>query len=293
MSDIMGLEISGVRIRISCPDGIEPRNSDPAYKQFLNTSRDMSPADISLNLVVGNLPCTESLPKIFDSNESWVMFHNGTKYYMSFHPPGFPAPVWVAEINHDFTRAAVYCSEDRKMSDPIPNPVCYPFDQVLLMYYLSQKCGILVHAAGIEINQKGYIFAGRSGAGKTTISKQFVSRRFGSMLSDDRVIIRKIDDTFMVFGTPWPGEGGIAVNRGVELDGIFFIAHSDTNRIEEITPVTTAEKLLPVVSVPWYDPEPMKNILDSCDDLIAQIPSSLLHFKPDTEVVDVFAKRAS
>jgi hypothetical protein len=166
-------------------------------------------------------------------------------------------------------------------------------DQILLIYFLSQREGALIHAAGIDINGKGYIFPGKSGAGKTTLLKQFVAKNHKGLLSDDRIVIRKIDNNFMAFGTPWPGEGKIAVNKSVFLNGIFFITHSSVNRIEQIKPQKAFEKLLPVASIPWYDEEIMTKILSFCNDLISNIPAYELHFKPDAEVVDVFEKIVS
>jgi hypothetical protein len=263
-----------------------------SYRHFIQN--DPLCCDLHIAVKLENLHNTAGLNIIFDSNESWSMYRDKENYCMCFHPATFEHPLWTAIINPQFSAATIYCSNlslhSHRNQTMVTNPVRYPFDQILLMHHLASRAGILVHAAGIEINGKGYIFAGRSGAGKTTISGQFVSRAFGTMLSDDRVIIRKIDDTFKVFGTPWPGEGGFAVNRGVPLGGIFFIAHHNSNMIEEIIPLTTIEKLLPVASIPWYDHEPMSNILSFCDDLIAHVPSYILHFSLDTGVVDMLEK---
>ncbi|MDQ7786109.1 MAG: hypothetical protein RDU01_00715 [Thermodesulfovibrionales bacterium] len=225
------------------------------------------------------------------------MFRDGTDYYVNFSPPSFDKPFWTARMNSDFSEADVYCSELMIQPDGntrnLTNPIHYPLDQILLVFHLSSRGGILIHAAAIEINKKSYLFAGRSGAGKTTLSRQFITKYSETPLSDDRVFIRKIDGDFLAFGTPWYGEGGFAVNRGVPLGGIFFLAQSNTNMIEDISPVTTIEKLLPVSSIPWYAPEPMSNILAFCDDLITHIPSHILHFKPDSEVVDMLEKFVS
>ena len=76
------------------------------------------------------------------------------------------------------------------------------------MYYLARHSGILIHASGIEINQKGYIFAGRSGAGKTTIAMQFLARHYAGLLSDDRVILREIESLLQGIRHPLAGQGG-------------------------------------------------------------------------------------
>jgi serine kinase of HPr protein (carbohydrate metabolism regulator) len=161
------------------------------------------------------------------------------------------------------------------------------------MYILARRHGALLHAAGIDINGKGYIFPGKSGAGKSTITRQFAALGDTGLLSDDRIVVRKIEGGFKAYGTPWPGEAGIALNKSVPLAGIFFINHGSANRIREITPKEALARLLPVTSIPWYDREVMDRILTFCEDLISSVPIYELDFKPSVEVVDVFERFVS
>ena len=164
------------------------------------------------------------------------------------------------------------------------NPISYPLDQVLLMYALADREGIFMHAAAVESNGKGYIFPGKSGAGKSTISRFFAARGY-SLLSDDRIVVRKIDGEFYVFGTPWAGDAGIAENRKLPLGGIFFLRQSSENRVQEITPAETAERLMPVTSILWFDKQTVPGILSFCEDMVLHVPAYNIFFKPDIGVV--------
>ena len=158
------------------------------------------------------------------------------------------------------------------------------------MYLLSQKQGAIVHAAGMSMHGKGYIFPGRSGAGKSTVSRLLLSCETATMLSDDRIIIRKSDNAFRAFGTPWPGDAGIAENRSSELNGIFFIHHDSENSIKKLPPSEALRRLMPVTSIPWYDEKPMSDILQFCEDLVYAIPAYELFFRPDSSVADFMEK---
>ena len=142
----------------------------------------------------------------------------------------------------------------------------------------------------MSINGRGYIFPGKSGAGKSTLSRLFLGRDTAEMLSDDRIIIRKIDGKFKAFGTPWAGDAGIAENKSFPLYGIFFIHHAEANMIKEIKPKEAMEKLMPVTSIPWFDRDVMPQILNFCEELVSNIPAYQLYFKPDTEVADFLDK---
>lgn len=297
MSYLINVEIAGINFSINCRDLIIAQDSDPVYRSFFKTDRKPVPIDINIDLELNNIPDTGRLKKIFDSGQSWSMFADDNDYFLTLNPPVFKQPLWLARINRNFTRVTVYCSEkiasDRNGKLTVSNPIGYPFDQILLMYFLAQKEGALIHAAGVDINGRGYIFPGKSGAGKSTLSRLFTDRNDVEPLSDDRIVVRKIVDTFKAFGTPWAGEAGIAVNKHLPLCGIFFIHHYTGNKIKEIKPVEAFERLMPVTSIPWYDKEIMTRILTFCEDLISNIPAYDFYFKPGTEVVDVFKKFVS
>lgn len=298
MTDIINVEIAGINFALSCKDSIILHDSDPAYTIFLKSEIDPGAIDFDINLELNKMPYIKNLKKIFDSGQSWSMYQNGNDYVVTLNPPAFgKKPIWAARFNCQFKSVTVYLGDllINKSNDrsAVSNPVKYPLDQILLMYFLSQREGALIHASGIGINSKGYIFPGKSGAGKSTLSRQFLGQDNMEMLSDDRVAIRKIDNAFKVFGTPWPGEAGIAENSNLPLCGIFFIRHGAENKIKKLKPVEAFERLLPVTSIPWYDQEIMTKILNFCEDVIFNIPAYELYFKPDFEVVDVLEKFVS
>jgi hypothetical protein len=294
------MEIGGLHFAISGKASNMLQEPDPAYRSFLgkaNNHLGHRPADIRICLELEGMPDTENLEKLFDSGQSWSIFRDGAGYCLSLRPPAFEQPFWLARINRDFTEATVYCSEklvSRRNGSPVlSNPVSYPLDQILLMYILARRQGALLHAAGINLNGKGYIFPGKSGAGKSTITRQFAALEDAGLFSDDRIVVRKIEGDFKAYGTPWPGEAGIALNKSEPLSAIFFINHGSANQIKEITPQEALARLLPVTSIPWYDREVMDEILTFCADLISSVPVYELDFVPSIEVVEVFERFVS
>jgi len=296
MHDSFNVEIAGINLTVRCVAAKIPKVSDPAYTAFIKTERDPSALNVDIALEFGSFPDMVRATKIFDSGQSWSMFFDGVYYFLSLHPPAFDSLVWMARFDQGLERITVYCSEALKEGEKGPtvsNPVCYPLDQLLLMYVLARNGGAILHAAGVEILGKGYIFPGRSGAGKSTLARQLNDAARGEVLSDDRVAVRKIGNDFSMFGTPWPGEAGAALNKAAPLSGIFFISQGTENRIRDLNRQEALERLLPVTSIPWYDREVMIEILDLCDDLSSYVPAYELCFRPDGEVVHVLEEFAS
>ena len=290
MRELLSLEIAGIRIDVRSAGSLNLSQISPAYRQFI-AGPDRPPGDVTVEILLeaGGLPETRG-KKIFDADRAWSIFSDGDGYLLEMKPPPLEEPLWVARFDRGPGNVRIYCGEPsiRGGTDrtSVLNPIGYPLDQVLVMHILSQHKGALFHAAGMQMQNGAYMFPGRSGAGKSTISRLLRDRDMGELLSDDRVIVRKTEDAFRAFGTPWPGDAGIAENRSARLEGIFFIRHADENQINNLTPPEALKNLLPVVSVPWYDEDPMSDILSVCEDLVYDVPAYEFSFRPDRSAAD-------
>lgn len=296
MGNVMNMEIAGVNFAVRCRHPLSTDRLPGTYRQFIKGT--ISPGeDINVNVRVetGNMPDTGQMTKIFDTGQSWSMFRRNDDYLLSLNFPTVNGQaIWLATFNVLCDDISIYCSDLLMNKEngltTYFTPLSYPLDQLLLMYMLAGKSGALLHAAGVSMDNRGYIFPGRSGAGKSTLSRLFLGRDTAEMLSDDRIIIRKIDGKFKAFGTPWAGDAGIAENKSFPLYGIFFIHHAEKNMIREIKPREAIEKLMPVTSIPWFDRDVMPQILNFCEELVSNIPAYQLYFKPDTELADFLDK---
>jgi hypothetical protein len=290
----LNIVIADIHFRIR--SGNMPLLNDPSrktYGPFIadRVSSGEGAASIDITIEARDFPNTGQLIKIFETPDSWSMFRDGDQYFwMDISASLGGKPDYVASFHRRPEKVTVYCGEsfvtERDGKKMLMNPIAYPLDQLLLMYALAEREGACMHAAALDLDGKGYLFPGRSGAGKSTIARSFTARN-RALLSDDRVVVRKIGDKFRCFGTPWAGDAGIAENRSLPLNGIFFIHHGNENRIETITPREAFERLMPVTSIPWYDDKVMPAVLSFCEDLALHVPAYVLHFTPDRRAADL------
>jgi hypothetical protein len=285
------LQIGSVTIEIYHDPAINPLNHDHSYRSFLDgTGTGKSNSKIQARLVLGKMPNLSRLRKLFDTRESWSIYGDGRGYWISFQPVPHPHPFWIARFDRQASRAIVYCGsplrEVHGKKDDLANPICYPLDQLLLMYHLAYRDGVLLHATGIDLG----IFPGCSGAGKSTLARLFAACRTGKLLSDERVAVRRTGSEWQVFGTPWAGTEGIASNECAPLTGMFFLKHDERNHLRELTVESALEYLLPILSIPWYDHEVMSRIVAFAKQLVAKVPAYEMGFKPDRSAVDFFLK---
>jgi hypothetical protein len=293
----LNVGIAGFNFSVHCSDA--PLANEPqraTYTPFITKgpAGNAKSLTVDVRLEIGDFPPSGGLEKIFEGNGSWSMFKKKGEYYLSLNPSKADAECIIC-FSMPLEKAVVYCGKMDVLEEDgrrtVRNPFTYPLDQLLLMYALADGDGALIHAAGVDCQSRGYLFPGISGAGKSTLSRSLASRGY-EVLSDDRIAVRRIDDSFRIFGTPWAGDAGIARNKDLSLDGIFFIRHGTEHSIKALSPTEMVERLMPVTSIPWFDGKILLSILSFCEN-IASVPAYELSFKPDIGVVDLFEKFVS
>jgi len=235
----------------------------------------------------------QDLEKVFDTRNSWSLCRDKKSYWLNLAQPGCESPLWIARFDRGVRRVDLYCPagpEEKNGKRVISLPLVYPLDQLLLMYFLARRQGILAHAAGMVRSGKAFLFTGASGAGKSTFSELLVKARTGKVLSDERMIICEIGGVMQAFGTPWAGTAGIARNVSAPLAGIFFLKHGTSSQIKKLAAAAAADRLLPMISVPWYDPDTAAPIIAFAKRVFAAVPAYEFRFSPDRSAIDFFWK---
>jgi len=290
MSPDVAISLGGVFYHLSAEGHPLWQDVDAAYRSFvLPELPAATPVDaVSVRFAMAPSPSSDGRT-IFRSSASWtILTEDGFRAFLFQSPED--EPLYVARFRPGDSEVSVLCSsrlvETRAGTAVLRSPFVYPLDQVVSMYLLTGR-GFTVHAAGALVAGRGILFAGVSGAGKTTIAGLAAGRRGWEPLSDDRVIVRLIDGGATVYGTPWPGEGAVAENRNGPLEWLVFLAQGDRNVVERLEPGQALARLLKTASIPWYDQEYLGSALDACGRLVREVPAALLTFRPEGGVVDV------
>ncbi len=292
-----GLAIGGLRFAVEAPAGLDLYEDDVTYASFLVGDRLAASApavldETSVALTLDPAPGVANLPVLFDTGETWTAFASGDEVVLRLRTAGGPAAyLWQAHLASGGRSVRVYCG-DRLItpggaSIRLRNPVHYPLDQLLLMFLLARRRGILVHAAGLARAGRGVFFAGRSGAGKTTFMRLCADREDLEGLSDDRVVAREVDGGMALFGTPWAGEGRVAANRRADLAAICFLHHGRRNELRPLTPAAALQQLLVTVSILWFDRSRMEAATEFCERLVSSVPCYEMHFRPEAAAADL------
>ncbi|KPJ98408.1 MAG: hypothetical protein AMJ60_08365 [Desulfobacterales bacterium SG8_35] len=293
------LSIAGLTFQVSCtalPICLEPAEH---YRNFTTTGHLHAHKDaVTVQILLDEMPSLNGFTNIFNAGNTWsLLADEEKKFIVNRGAAADSSPLWLAHLNLLNRHVDVYCSSrfikgQETGRKEIISPCSYPLDQILLMYFLGSN-GFLIHAAGAIHQGKGYVFAGPSGAGKSTIALLLKKSEDFTLLSDDRIVISKSGDGFSISGTPWPGEAGIASNFRAPLHKIFFLEKGDRNEINAAGAHESLKKIMPVVSLPWYDEKMVSGYLDACGAVLEQTRAYILSFTPDPGSVEEIKKIVS
>ena len=157
-------------------------------------------------------------------------------------------------------------------------------DALMLAYAFagSKFQTLLVHASCVAYNGLGYPFIAQSGTGKSTHSSLWMKHIEGAeLMNDDNPIIRIIDGTPFIFGSPWSGKTPCYRNIRRPLGAIVRIDRAPANSIERLGPVQALASLLPACSSMKWDSTIYNNLCDTLTTLISKTPIYTLHCLPD------------
>jgi hypothetical protein len=171
----------------------------------------------------------------------------------------------------------------------------YAIDAVLRITHtllLARQGGFLLHSASAVRNGKAFLFAGVSGAGKTTISR--LAPTDAILLTDEISYVRKVDSSksgthgsegYVAFGTPFAGElGKPGENTSAPVAALYLLAKGQENRIDRVSVADAGRELLANMLFFAEDQELVCSAFDAACDFVHRVPVYRLTFMPDARV---------
>lgn len=162
----------------------------------------------------------------------------------------------------------------------------YSIDSVLRIVHtlvLAREGGFLLHSASAIRNGKAFLFAGVSGAGKTTISR--LAPPDAILLTDEISYVRKRGSSYVGFGTPFTGElAKLGENVSAPIAAVYLLAQGLENRIDAVPPAEAARSLLANVLFFAEDDDLVRAAFHSALEFVSRVPVFRLTFVPDARV---------
>lgn len=164
---------------------------------------------------------------------------------------------------------------------------------LMVMYALStaSEKTVLFHAAAVSHADKGYIFLGPSGTGKSTHARLWLQYIKGvELINDDNPVVRIGNDgVARVYGTPWSGKTRCYRNVCHPLDSIVLLAQAPSNTIRRLGGIQAFAALLPSISGSRRDVRIADGLHRTEDTLAMTVPIWHMGCLPDEEAARMCA----
>ncbi len=132
--------------------------------------------------------------------------------------------------------------------------------------------GMMLHSSAVVKEGRAYLFTADCGTGKSTHTQLWL-REFPDafILNDDKPALRRENDGWFAYGTPWSGKTDQNVDARVPLAGIAILERAEENAIAPYRGIDATRALLKQVNRPKAAEYRIK-LMDLLDRLIAEVP---------------------
>ena len=149
--------------------------------------------------------------------------------------------------------------------------------------------GLMLHASAVELEGRAYLFSGPCGMGKSTHARLW-QQTFGAsaqLFNDDKPALRRLDNGWYAYGTPWCGKNGININMRAPLAGICFLKRGQENKIRRLSAQEAMKQFLPQTLYRFQKAEKLNLMLSLVDKLVREIPVFELENRPEPEAAQL------
>jgi hypothetical protein len=281
----LDFSLAEILFRVTQPSGTLLLIPPAEYDSFIIPASTLAPDAVYQPRLVSNTisPCVTG--EIFWDNGIWrTCLHENRLAIDIFdiQPGGWRQ---AAKMAPDFSTGELLIPE------PLPDatvlrPLYHPQDRAVVLGRICHLGGVMMHSSSVLVDGKVLIFAGMSGAGKTTLARLW--RDHGAtILNDERNLIHCKNGTVRAGASPWHGEEN-QVNQGTgPLAGIFFLNQASSNRLHPLPLSESLPKMLTTAFIPVFMPGGPALTLESCHAILESVPAYGLDFTPDARALEL------
>jgi hypothetical protein len=280
--------IAGITIRVESDIPITDATFHPKFEHFQVAGPGEDNITIRHHFSLPDLDGSGFGTEVY-RKPPWAIYKKGDSWiYLGISPTAADEHFHrVAVFNRDHARARIYNDGEKTFREGgLHSLTLFPSDQILLARVLADRQGCYIHSGGVLMEGQGLLFVGHSEAGKSTIVTML--KDDAEILCDDRMIVRRWPEGFMIHGTWSHGDVPDVSARSAPLRAIMFLEQSRENRLipiedrKEINRRLLACLVRPFETSEWWD-----KMLCLVEKINREVPCYILQFDRSGRVVDV------
>jgi hypothetical protein len=176
---------------------------------------------------------------------------------------------YLIKVDHHYTNAKIFVYDELALKHALMN--------LYSAFILHNNWGLLIHSSCVIDENKAHIFAGHSGAGKSTAAKLSYPR---PLLSDEATLVKVTNQSITIFDSPFRSElEGSSEQGNVPLASIQLLSQS--TQIESL-PLMRSEAYIQLIDKVFYwkrNSEEVSRVMKMLKMIVDQVPVCELKFQ--------------
>ena len=209
------------------------------------------------------------------------VWKNDIAHFFEFTQPGSDVISGRLSIDKDFKEASVSLTGSQ-----IQQWLTFT-TSVNFSYLLATACSqtVLTHASCVSYKGHAYLFLGKSGTGKSTHSRMWLSALEGvELMNDDHPVLRVNEDGKVIaYGSPWSGKTRCYKNLEAPDGGIIRISRAPYNKPRRLSVIESYASLMTSCSGMTWERELADGRDKTIQAVIGKVPCWVMECLPDED----------
>lgn len=156
---------------------------------------------------------------------------------------------------------------------------------------LLGKDALVLHASCVDTPYGGILFSGPSGIGKSTQADLWCKCGQGRLLNGDRPILRKMEDRWRAYGSPYAGSSKCHVNECCGIRAIVLLKRASVCEIRRLSGAEMFRRVFAGMTVNNWDYEYVMKASELTMQLIREVPVYELACTKEQEAVQILQEQ--
>lgn len=214
-----------------------------------------------------------------------AVYNNKEGYYFEFTQPSSSVVNGLLWMSSDFTCANMKLDgTEREQWNTFNMGV-----NLCFLLSTAKYNTVLSHASCVVHDGKAYLFLGKSGTGKSTHSRMWLSvLQDATLMNDDHPVIRiNVDGQAIAYGSPWSGKTPCYKNISAPIGGIVRIVRASYNKARRLSMIESYASLMTSFSGMTWEPELADGRDKTIQVIISTVPCWVMECLPNEDAAIV------
>ena len=164
------------------------------------------------------------------------------------------------------------------------------FEVMNVVKIFAQFNTLILHSSFISYKDKGIIFTGPSGIGKSTQADLWAKYQNSNIINGDRTLLKKSGGKWFGYGFPYSGSSNHCLNESNEIKFIVVLEQGDKNEIKKLSGIEKLKYVYSQIAINKWDKELNITIINLVEKLLSDVEVIKLSCLPNEESVEELKK---